>query len=64
MTLEQLEVKKVGILVKFGVKIEELSSSDLFSPKYNRETKDILGFDLVRRNTERRAKELAKELLS
>ena len=58
MTIETLNAKKAALKAR-GIDVEAMPASDLFRAGLDPETKDVLGLDLCRRRSERRAAELA-----
>lgn len=58
MTLETLANLKTNLKTR-GVDVDSLQARDLFNPKLDRETKDVLLLDLRRRDCEKRSLELA-----
>lgn len=54
MTLAKLDSMKAGLKAR-DVDVESLVASDLFSPDVDRETKNALSLDLLRRQCEKRA---------
>ncbi|MDR3621569.1 MAG: hypothetical protein P4L85_19615 [Paludisphaera borealis] len=58
MTLETL-IRTKSRLAARGVDVDSLQARDLFNPKLDRETKDVLLLDLRRRDCEKRSLELA-----
>ncbi len=58
MTLEKLNALKAALKAR-GVDVDAMEAGDLYRRGLDRETRDVLGFDLTRRWSERRAAELA-----
>ena len=58
MTLSEL-ARKTDECRAAGFDVRAMPSSDLFNPAVPKEVKDVLSFDLTRRWSEKRARELA-----
>lgn len=58
MTIETLNGKKAALKDR-GIDVEALEASDLFNPALCSDAKNVLSLDLLRRQCERRAAELA-----